>query len=105
MDALPSITLEQILHERRVELAFEESIYWDYLRLGTAFDKLNGSTNPLQGMKIVKLADGTTTYTVSDLKSQDAERVFRANQYYYPIPWAEVRYHGIEQNEGWHEIK
>ena len=105
MDALPSVTLEQILHERRVELAFEESIYWDYLRLGTAFDKLNGSTNPLRGVKIVKTADGATTYTVSDLKSQAAERVFRANQYYYPIPWSEVRYHGIEQNEGWHEME
>lgn len=103
MNPLTAITLDRILNERRVELAFEESIYWDYLRLGTAYDQLNGSTNPLRKMEVVKLADGTMTYTVSDLKSQSAERVFRPNQYYYPIPWSEIRYHGIEQNADWNE--
>ncbi|MCI6619424.1 MAG: RagB/SusD family nutrient uptake outer membrane protein, partial [Prevotella sp.] len=103
MDPFTTITLEQILKERRIELAFEESIYWDYLRLGTAFDQLNGSTNPLRKMEVVKMADGTMTYTVSDLKSQSSERVFRPNQYYYPIPWSEIRYHGIDQNADWTE--
>lgn len=103
MDQLTSVTLEQILNERRVELAFEESIYWDYFRLGTAYDQLNGSTNPLRKMEVVKQADGTMTYSISNLKSQSTERVFRPNQYYYPIPWSEIRYHGIEQNADWTE--
>uniref|UniRef100_A0AB33JAA9 RagB/SusD family nutrient uptake outer membrane protein n=1 Tax=Prevotella sp. GTC17260 TaxID=3236796 RepID=A0AB33JAA9_9BACT len=103
MSELTGITLEQILNERRVELAFEETTYWDYLRLGTAVDKLNGANNPLRGMEIVEAADGTKTYKVSDLKSQKTERVFRSSQNYYPIPWSEVRYHGFDQNADWNE--
>lgn len=103
MPALTTLTFEQILNERRVELAFEETTYWDFFRLGTAFDRLNGSTNPLRMIEIVHQTGGTVTYTITPLKQQDRERVFRPNQYYYPIPWAEIRYHGIEQNEGWHE--
>ena len=65
--------------------------------------KLNGSTNPLRFMKIVYQTGGTKTYTTADMDNQAAERAFRDNQYYYPIPWDEVRFQGIEQNAGWHE--
>ena len=103
MHPLTSITLNDILNERRVEMAFEETTYWDEIRLGTAVQKLNGSTNPLRFMKIVYQTAGTKTYTTADMDNQAAERAFRDNQYYYPIPWEEVRFHGIEQNAGWHE--
>lgn len=103
MHPLTSITLNDILNERRVEMAFEETTYWDEIRLGTAVQKLNGSTNPLRFMKIVYQTGGTKTYTTADMDNQAAERAFRDNQYYYPIPWDEVRFHGIEQNAGWHE--
>ena len=103
MHPLSDITLEQIQNERRVEMAFEETTYWDKLRLGTAVKDLNGSTNPLRLMKIVYRTDGTKTYTVEELKNQKAERAFRDYQYYGAIPWNEVRFQGIDQNAGWVE--
>ena len=103
MDALSALTWDDIVRERRVEMAFEETTYWDAIRLGTAVQKLNGSTNPLRFMKIVYQTGGTKTYTTADMDNQAAERAFRDNQYYYPIPWDEVRFQGIEQNAGWHE--
>ena len=103
MQPLASVTLAQILNERRVEMAFEETTYWDEIRLGTALKNLNGATNPLRLMKIVYKKDGTKTYTVEELKNQKAERAFRDYQYYGPIPWDEVRFQGIEQNKGWTE--
>ena len=103
MQPLASVTLAQILNERRVEMAFEETTYWDEIRLGTAQKNLNGTTNPLRLMKIVYKKDGTKTYTVEELKNQKAERAFRDYQYYGPIPWDEVRFQGIEQNKGWTE--
>lgn len=39
MDELPSLTWEQLVNERRVEMAFEETTYWDLLRWGVAVEK------------------------------------------------------------------
>ena len=103
MPALTNVTLEDVLKERRVELAFEEAAYWDEIRLGKAFNDLNGSTNPLRTVKIVYNTDGTKTYSYAAMEGQSDERQFREYQYYLPIPWAEVRFQGIEQNEGWTE--
>lgn len=101
MPTYSSITLDQILNERRVELAFEETTYWDFFRLGTTYEKLNGETNPLKMIKIVEKEDGSKTYTISEIAKQETERVFLENENYYPIPWSEIEYHGIEQNPGW----
>jgi hypothetical protein len=103
MQGLTSIDLESILKERRIELAFEESSYWDEIRLGTAQNDLNGATNPLKLMKIVIDESGNKTYTIEAMENQEGERAFRDYQYYYPIPWDEVRFQGIEQNTGWIE--
>ena len=65
MDELPSLTWEQLVNERRVELAFEETSYWDFFRWGIAEEKLNGTSNPLKAMKIVKRGE-TTTYSISN---------------------------------------
>ena len=66
MDELPSLTWEQLVNERRVELAFEETSYWDFFRWGIAEEKLNGTSNPLKAMKIVKRGE-TTTYSISNM--------------------------------------
>lgn len=39
MDELPSLTWEQLVNERRVEMAFEETTYWDLLRWGSCYRK------------------------------------------------------------------
>lgn len=103
MQPLADITLADILRERRVEMAFEETTFWDELRLGTAVKNLNGTTNPLRLMKIVYQKDGSKTYTTEPLANQKGERAFRDYQYYYPLPWDEVRFHSVEQNAGWVE--
>lgn len=99
MDELPSLTWEQLVNERRVEMAFEETTYWDLLRWGVAVEKMSGATNPLKAMKIVKEEGKDPIYTISNMnKYPKRVREFRQMQYYYPIPWDEIRYHGVEQN-------
>ena len=51
MDELPSLTWDQLVNERRVEMAFEETTYWDLLRWGVAVEKMSGATNPLKDSK------------------------------------------------------
>lgn len=99
-----SITWEQIVNERRVEMAFEETTYWDFFRWGTAVEKLNGKTNPLKAMR-VDVKNGNTTYKISNLNRFPGRvRVFDEKEYYYPIPSSEVKYHGVEQNPGWNDL-
>ena len=105
MDELPSLTWEQLVNERRVEMAFEETTYWDLLRWGVAVEKMSGATNPLKAMKIVKEEGKDPIYTISNMnKYPKRVREFRQMQYYYPIPWDEIRYHGVEQNPEWEEV-
>ena len=105
MDALTSLDWESLVNERRVELAFEESTYWDLLRWGIAEERMNGSSNPLKAMKIVREEGKPDVYTVSNMNAKpEAVRVFKPMQYYWPIPWDEVRYQNIEQNPEWVEL-
>lgn len=101
---LETISWEAIMNERRVELAFEETTYWDLLRYNIAVEKMSGATNAVKMMKIVKQDGKPTTYTISNMdKYPSRVRLYRDFQYYYPIPWDEIRYQGIEQNPEWVE--
>jgi len=101
---LDIISWEAIMNERRVELAFEETTYWDLLRYNIASQKMSGATNPVKAMKIVKQDGKATIYTISNMdKYPSRVRLYRDFQYYYPIPWDEIRYQGIEQNPEWLE--
>jgi hypothetical protein len=101
---LETITWEAILNERRVEMAFEETTYWDLLRYNVAVQKMSGATNPVKVMKIVKQEGKPTTFTISNMdKYPSRVRLYRDMQYYYPIPWDEIRYQGIDQNPEWIE--
>ena len=104
MHTLPSVTWEQIANERRVELAFEETTYWDMIRWCKAQQQFSGESNPLKAMRIDE-RNGQRTYRVSNLNRFPGRvRLFSPRNYYYPIPWSEVRYQGIDQNPGWNEI-
>ncbi len=105
MHDLPSLTREQLDNERRVELAFEETTYWDFFRWGTAVEKMSGESNPLKAMKIVKREGQPDNYSISNLnRFPKRVRVFDEKQYYLPIPWDEIRYHGVAQNPEWVEV-
>ena len=83
----PGLSQEQmrsvIRHERQVELAFEESRFWDVRRW-----KLAEQTEDqvLKGMKVTKNADGSFTYNVINVR----DRSFRTPMYLWPLPYAET---------------
>lgn len=105
MPELTSVTWDDITNERRVELAFEKTTYWDLLRYNIAEQKMTGSTNPLFGVKIVVNADGSKRITNPVVNGRNTVvRYFRARQYYLPLDWDDVRYHGLEQNPEWIEM-
>lgn len=103
--ALTSVTWDDITNERRVELAFEKETYWDALRYNEAEKRMTGTSNPLYGVKIVYDANGNKKITNPVVNGRNTVvRYFRARQYYYPIPWDDIRYHEIEQNPEWVEM-
>ncbi len=103
--ALTSVTWDDITNERRVELAFEKETYWDALRYNEAEKRMTGTTNPLYGVKIVYDANGNKKITNPVVNGRNTVvRYFRPRQYYYPIPWDDIRYHEIEQNPEWVEM-
>mgnify|MGYP002524195846 FL=1 len=108
MPGFDAATEENIRNERRVELAFEETTYWDLFRWGIANEKMNGASNPLKAMRVdvteVAGNEPVTKYTISNLnRFPKRVRVFDDKQYYLPIPWSEIKYQGVEQNPGWTE--
>lgn len=106
MPELSSITWEDIMNERRVELAFEKSTYWDLIRYGIAEEKMSGRTNPLYGCRVVFDADGNKSIITNRVVNGNTNdtRYFGARQYFFPIAWDDIRYHGIPQNPEWIEI-
>ena len=98
-----SMTMDDLLNERRIELAFEETTYWDILRKGEGVEKLSYQT-PIKGIEIIKEQDGSFTYnTVNVHNSENLVRSFSDHQHFFVIPWDEIRFQGIEQNPGYIE--
>ncbi|HEY1009328.1 MAG TPA: RagB/SusD family nutrient uptake outer membrane protein [Daejeonella sp.] len=84
-----------IRNERRIELAFEEHRHLDLRRWKTAEQVLN---QPVSGLRIIRKADGTFTYTPEVVE----QRVFQAKMYLYPFPQSEIgRNSSLVQNTGW----
>lgn len=105
MEPLSAITWDSYVNERRVEMAFEETTYWDMLRWGVAVEKMNGGSNRLMGVKITRQSDGTSKYLYSQInRFPKRVRVYREKQNFWPIPWTEVRYQRIAQNPDWDEV-
>lgn len=106
MPELASVTWDDIMNERRVELAFEKTTYWDLLRYGTAEKVMCGSTNPLYGCRWVIDENGNKSIVTNRVVNGNNNQIryFGKNQYFLPIAWDDVRYHGIPQNPGWNEM-
>jgi hypothetical protein len=90
---------EKIIHERQIELAFEDARYWDLRRWKVAENYLN---RPIHGVTIVKdPITGLFTYTPNVFVEN---RVFDATKMYlHPIPQTEIDKAGgvLVQNINW----
>ncbi|MES2265422.1 MAG: RagB/SusD family nutrient uptake outer membrane protein [Bacteroidota bacterium] len=84
-----------IQNERRVELAFEESRYWDIRRWKLAENNMN---QPRTGLSIVKVGTIFNYNPVNVL----ASKFVAPKMYLYPIPYDEVQKNpNMKQNPGW----
>lgn len=86
---------EYIRTERRIELAFEESRFWDIRRWKIA-DKVYGTM--LHGMRIEKNEDGTFRYTPTEI----IKPYFSKEMYLQPIALKETQVNdNMQQNPGY----
>ena len=82
MPALETVTFDDIVHERDVELMFEDHKYWDYRRWRIAEEKLSEKRG---GMKVYFDWD-TKKYEVNVVDDSDRRiRYFGSQHYYMPI--------------------
>jgi hypothetical protein len=88
-----------IRHERAIELAFEDHRWYDIMRWTVGPTVL---TVPMNGMKVVKNADGSFTYTPTVLGAS-FQKIYTPIQDRYPIPRSEIyKSKGVlVQNPGW----
>jgi hypothetical protein len=94
-----SDVLSLIRHERMIELAFEGHRFWDLRRWGLAKSTLDGVT--LKGVKPIKNADGTFTYSVISCDN-NRTRIYLDKYERFPIPTAEIQRNTLcEQFEEW----
>lgn len=83
-----------------MELAFEEHRYFDVRRWKIAEDTQVGQ---FHGIKITKKADGTKTYTISNVGNP--RKFISPNHYLAPIPNYERRKNSaLEQNPGYSDL-
>ncbi|MBI9057355.1 MAG: RagB/SusD family nutrient uptake outer membrane protein [Labilibaculum sp.] len=92
--------VEEILHERRVELAFENHRYWDLVRNKIAHIVLKGY---FHGMNIFRDEDtGALTYERFVFNKKTKEQTFPMRYYRMPIPQGEMdKNPNLIQNEGY----
>jgi hypothetical protein len=84
-----------IQNERRIELAFEESRYWDIRRWKIAESVIN---QPRIGLSITKTGTLLSYNTINVLTTKFNSPIM----YLYPIPYAEVlKNPNMKQNPGW----
>ncbi len=91
-NSLTEITTETIRHERRVELAFEDHVVWDYKRWRVAHIKWSGNSNNPESMlysmypyRIVRPGDerdGKYVFVKSVAPRFRAPRFFQLGNYY-----------------------
>ena len=91
-NSLSSLTMQDIRHERRVELAFEDHVVWDYKRWRIAHEKWSGNANNPESMiyslypyRVVRPGDprdGKFVFVRSVAPRFRAPRFFQLGNYY-----------------------
>lgn len=86
--------LDDIRHERRIELVFEGHRFFDLRRWQIADTQLDIN---IKGVEWVKLPDGSLEYEAIAIQ----ERRFEPRMYYLPIPLLEINKTDLQQNPGY----
>lgn len=86
--------LQDIYHERRIELCFEDHRFYDVRRWMIAEETLGKNAT---GVEWSKSADGTLTSRPVNVQIRN----FEPRMYYIPIPLDEVNKTGLTQNPGY----
>jgi starch-binding outer membrane protein, SusD/RagB family len=80
---LPTVTLEKIRHERRIELAFEGQTYWDLIRWRKSVEELN--TNMKAALAFWHMDRTPNRFEYETPDAENFDRVFKVQHYYMPI--------------------
>lgn len=87
---------DAIRQERKVELAYEGTWYWDLRRWGVAHQKypegLSGYM--LHGLKITKTGENPDTFSYEYVTVDDKKRNFPEKMYRFPLPSSELDSNG-----------
>jgi hypothetical protein len=94
-----SLTMENIMNERKVELAFEGHRFWDLRRWRIAVTALS----PTQKYKVIRWTWNVEKNTYSaTLMDENKLRLFKPEHYYFPIPLDELQNNPVLiQNPGY----
>lgn len=98
MPLLSTITFDDIVNERKIELAFERHRYWDLKRWRIASDFLNQQYTGVQFTWDV----AADTYSITRTPSTESVvRLFKPEDYYLPIPVSDIENNdALIQNPG-----
>jgi len=84
---------QKLRNERRVELAFEDSRFWDIRRWN-----IGDSTTKIYGVDVNRANSGALSYTVKLVEN----RIWNDRMNLYPIPQSELYInHALSQNPNW----
>jgi starch-binding outer membrane protein, SusD/RagB family len=91
---------QRIIHERGVELAFENFRWYDLIRWNLSVSVLNNKY--FHGMNVTRDANGNLVYDPTVPLNFHAKQVFQTKNYLLPIPQSEININpNLTQNPGY----
>lgn len=93
--------LEDIRHERKIELCFENHRFWDARRWMIAEDVFSEDAVGIEWQKLDEEGDLDPNGELSFKYFTVEERNFVERQYYLPIPRSEIQKSDLQQNMGY----
>ncbi len=94
-----NFTMENIMHERKIELAFEHHRFWDLRRWRIAETELS----PTEKFKHIRWTwDVVNDSYTATLRDEKSVRLFKPEHYYFPIPLSSIEDNPVlVQNPGY----